>query len=153
MRKGMKEQFPIIIAENDDRDVEMIQRGLRVVGFTNPIHISRDGQDVIAYLKGENPYQDRAKHLFPRILLLCLELPEMNGFELLLWLKNHEQCNVIPRIVLTRSRAEADVFKAYQLGVNSYIQKPPTFEGLVSKLQLVLDYWSMCEKPILPAKC
>jgi DNA-binding NarL/FixJ family response regulator len=61
--------------------------------------------------------------------------------------------NVIPRVVLSTSREQKDIQRAYQLGVNSYIYKPPTFDGLVSRLEVLFHYWEMCEKPTLPAKC
>jgi DNA-binding NarL/FixJ family response regulator len=80
-------------------------------------------------------------------------MPRMDGFEVLGWLQEHTECDVIPRIVLSTSRNEKHIQRAYQLGVNSYIYKPPTFDGLVKRLELVLSYWDMCEKPALPPKC
>lgn len=149
----VKEQFPIIIAEDDEADAHLLQRALRDAGFTNPVHFSRDGEDVIKYLRGHAPYEDREKFQFPRVLFIDLQMPRMDGFELLGWLKNHEECHMIPRIVLSASSEQKCIQRAYELGVNSYIVKPPTFEGLVDRLQLVFDYWAMCEKPTLPSRC
>jgi CheY-like chemotaxis protein len=150
---GMNQEFPILIAEDDENDAMILQRALRKAGFNNPFHISKDGADVIRYLKGEPPYTDRNKFRFPRILFTDLKMPNLDGFELLAWLKDHEECNVIPRLVLSASQQEEDVQRAYRLGVNSYLVKPGTFEALVSALKLVLDYWLLCEKPKLPPKC
>ena len=149
----MNDQFPIIVAEDDDSDANLLQRALRVVGFNNPVHISRDGQDVIDYMKGESPDEDRDRYKFPRVLFIDLQMPRVDGFQLLEWIMEHEECSVIPRIVLSASRDQKQVQRAYRLGVNSFIYKPATFDGLVERLQLVIDYWSMCEKPELPAKC
>jgi CheY-like chemotaxis protein len=149
----MNENFPILIAEDNEGDAAILQRALRQVGFNNPFHISPQGEDVLKYLRGEPPYEDREKFRFPRVLIMDLKMPGMDGFEVLTWLREHEECNVIPRIVLSTSRSEKDIQRAYQLGVNSYIYKPPTFDGLVSRLEIVFAYWEMCEKPALPAKC
>ena len=149
----MNEQFPILIAEDSESDALLLTRALREVGFNNPFHISTDGNDILAYLKGEEPYQDRERFRFPRIVFIDLRLPRMDGFAVLEWLKNHEQCNVIPRIVLSTSNRQEDIQRAYKLAVNSYVLKPATFDRLVDKLRLIFDYWEMCEKPTLPSKC
>jgi CheY-like chemotaxis protein len=149
----MHENFPILIAEDNEADAAILQRAFREVGFNNPFHISTDGEDILKYLRGHPPYENRERNLFPRVLILDLNMPRMDGFEVLTWLKEHTECNVIPRIVLSTSRDEKDIQRAYQLGVNSYIYKPPTFEGLVKRLELVLSYWDMCEKPALPPQC
>lgn len=149
--RAMNEQFPILIAEDQDNEAALLQRALREVGFNNPFHISKDGMDVIGYLKGDGPYVDRTRYRFPRMLFVDLRMPGMTGFELLAWLKEQEGCDVIPRIVLSTSREQADIQKAYKMGANSYIYKPPTFAGFVERLQLVFDYWEMCEKPSIQA--
>jgi CheY-like chemotaxis protein len=148
----MDEQLPILIAEDDQNDVFILKRALRTAGFNNPFHISKDGADVMSYLKGEEPYSDREKHQFPRVLFTDLKMPNVDGFELLQWLKDHEEYSVIPRLVLSSSQQPQDIERAYQLGANSYLVKPATFDDLVKLLRLVLDYWEMCEKPQWPAK-
>jgi CheY-like chemotaxis protein len=149
----MNKNFPILIAEDNHDDAKCLQRALRDAGFNNPFHICHDGNDVISYLKGEPPYEDRDRYKFPRVMIVDLRMPRCDGFELLGWIRSHVECNVIPRIVLSTSDSPSDVHRAYQLGCNSYLHKPPTFEGLVEKLSLLLRYWEMCEKPMLPAKC
>ena len=149
----MTEELPILIAEDDENDALILQRALRNVGFNNPFHISPNGSDAVRYLKGEGLYADRRKFRFPRILFTDLKMPEMDGFELLQWLRSNPECKIIPTIVLSASRLDSDVTRAYQLGANSYIAKPSDFDQLVTALRLVFDYWQMCEKPEVPAKC
>ncbi len=145
--------FPILIAEDDDNDVIILERALRRVGFSNPFHLCRDGTEVVEYLCGEGQYADRQKYPFPRILITDLKMPKMDGLQVLKWLHDHPQCNLIPRIVLSASRQPSDVQEAYKWGVNSYLVKPGSYEQLVQMLKVVFDYWEMCEKPELPPKC
>ncbi len=149
----MDTDLPILIAEDDENDAFILQRALRNAGFHNPFHISPDGADVIRYLKGEAPYHDREKFHFPRIIITDLKMPNIDGFELLEWLKNHEHCNIIPRLVFSSSQQPQDVSRAYRLGANSYLLKPATFEELVEQLKVVLRYWNLCQKPQVPSRC
>ena len=149
----MNEEFPILIVEQNENDVVLMQRAFRDAGFKNPFHVSHRGTDLVDYLKGNPPYTDREKFKFPRLVMMALKIPEMDGFEILSWLQRHQECNVIPRIILSASDREEDVQRAYQLGANSYIVKPIGYEPLVRTLKLVFEYWEMCRKPRLPAKC
>ena len=149
----MDDAFPILIAEDDENDAIILERALRQVGFTNPFYVCRDGAEVVEYLRGTGPFTDRQKFLFPRVLITDLKMPRMDGMQLLEWLYNHPECNVIPRIVLTASRQVSDIQQAYKFGVNSYLVKPGGYQGLTKMLKLVFEYWEMCEKPLLPPKC
>ena len=101
----------------------------------------RDGQEAIHYLMGEGKYSDRNEYPFPTILLTDLKMPKRNGLEVLQWIKEHENCRVIPTIIFSASAQFQDVEKAYALGANSYVQKPSTFEELTILLASLLDYW------------
>ena len=149
----MDQGFPILIAEDDDNDAMLLQRALRKIGVRNPFHISKNGTDVLEYLKGNPPYENRGTHRFPRIIFTDLKMPEMDGFALLEWLQKHPECNVIPRIVLSSSNDPSDVIKAYRLGVNAYLMKPGNFDDFTRMLRVTIDFWTMCEKPPLPPKC
>lgn len=149
----MEDAFPILIAEDDENDVIILERALRQAGFTNPFHVCRDGTEVVAYLCGEGEYTDRKRYPFPRMLVTDLKMPKMDGLEVLKWLHDHPECNVIPRVVLTASRQISDIQEAYKLGVNSYLVKPGSYVRLTEMLKLLFEYWEMCERPQLPAKC
>src|SRR5438477_11987840 len=97
-------ELPILIAEDDENDALILQQALRKVGFDNPFHISSNGADVMKYMKGEEPYSDRKRYQFPRMLITDLKMPLVDGFELLTWLQQHPECNVIPRLVLSASQ-------------------------------------------------
>jgi len=149
----MDEQFPILIAEDDENDAIILERALRKVGFANPFHFCRDGTEVIAYLRGDEPYNNRQTFPFPRIVITDLKMPKMGGIEILKWLYEHPDCSLIPKIVLTASRQACDVKEAYKWGANSYLVKPGGYEDLTRMLKLFFDYWEMCEVPQLPEKC
>jgi CheY-like chemotaxis protein len=149
----MDDQFPILIAEDDENDAIILERALRKVGFSNPFHFCRDGTDVLRYLCAEEPYQNREAFPFPRMLITDLKMPKMGGIEVLKWLYQHPECHLIPKIVLTASRQQADIQEAYKCGVNSYLVKPGGYESLTLMLKTFFEYWEMCEKPTLPMKC
>jgi len=149
----MYEEFPILIAEDDENDAIILERALRKVGFENPFKFCRDGTDVIAYLEGKGNYHDRKEFPFPRVLITDLKMPKMGGIEILKWLYHHQECNMIPKIVLTASKQSVDIQEAYKWGANSYLVKPGGYDQLTQMLKLVFDYWHMCEKPELPKYC
>jgi CheY-like chemotaxis protein len=149
----MYEEFPILIAEDDENDAIILERALRKVGFENPFRFCRDGTEVLEYLKAEGKYHDRREFPFPRILITDLKMPKMGGIEILKWLYHHPDCNMIPKIVFTASKHATDIQEAYKWGVNSYLVKPGGYEQLTQMLKLVFDYWNMCEKPTLPKNC
>jgi CheY-like chemotaxis protein len=80
-------------------------------------------------------------------------MPRVGGLEVLKWLRDHPECNIIPVLVLSSSKEPRDVKRAYQLRANSYIVKPSAFEDLQAMLRTVHDYWCWCEKPPFPQKC
>jgi CheY-like chemotaxis protein len=149
----MDEEYPILIAEDDENDAIILERALRRVGFSNPFRFCRDGTEVVAYLRGEGEYQDREKFPFPRILITDLKMPKMGGIEILKWLYHHPECNLIPKVVLSASKHASDIQEAYKWGANSYLVKPGGYEGLTQVMKLFFDYWNMCEKPVIPNEC
>src|ERR1043166_925883 len=130
----------ILIAEDDENDIEMLRSSIRQVNVPNPIQVVRDGAQAIDYLCGNGRYEDRIKYPFPGALFLDLKLPKLSGFEVLQWLKENEECKVIPVIVLSASGLERDVTKAYQMGANSYIVKPSTLGELRDLVDLAFRF-------------
>lgn len=149
----MNRNFPILLAEDDENDTFFIGRALQQAGFNNPLHVSNCGVDAIRYLKAEGPYTDRQAFPFPCLLITDLKMPEMNGFELLEWLRDQTVCRTIPTLVLSSSNEQSDVTRAYELGANTYLMKPATTDELTRMLRLVLDYWEQAQCAPRPQKC
>src|SRR5687768_2410763 len=143
----MNSLLPILLAEDNENDVELVTMALKKTGLTNPIHICRDGEEVVAYLKGEGAYADCQQYPFPRLLILDLKMPKLNGLEVLRWVRDNPDCSVIPTIILSTSILEADVQEAYELGANAYLSKPSEFSQLQVLFKDLFAFWKHCELP------
>ncbi len=139
--------FTILLVEDDDNDVLLIQKALKKGFINNPIHIARNGQEAIDYLSGKGAFADRDKYFFPDVVITDLKMPKVTGFDLLIWINDNPQFRVIPTIVLTSSRHDADVTRAYFLGANTYMVKPTDFETQAEMIKLIRDYWAISIKP------
>src|SRR4051794_32200066 len=143
----------ILIVEDDEDDVILLREAIRKAQVRNPIQVLMDGEEAIDYLSGNGRFGDRIEYPFPGALFLDLKLPKMSGFEVLRWLKEHEECKVIPVMVLTASDLERDVTRAYQMSANSYMVKPSGLDQLTDMVKQAFGFWSMCEIPPLPKTC
>ena len=130
----------ILIAEDDDNDVFLIRRALHQAQFENPLQVVSAGDQAIAYLKGDEPFQDREKYPIPALLLLDLKMPRKNGFEVLAWVRQHSEFNSLAIVVLTSSQESTDINRAYALGANSYLVKPANFLSLVDMINRLKEY-------------
>lgn len=143
----MTDNYTILLVEDDPNDVLFLKRALSKNGIHNPVSVLSDGEEAIAYLSGGGHYSDRIKYPFPKVIMLDLKMPRRGGLEVLEWLKDHPEFRVIPTIVLTSSKINEDVIKAYGLGANSYMVKPSNFDDLQKMMKTAHDYWSLCLKP------
>ena len=150
---GQTNNLIILVAEDDENDAYMLKRAFEKNAITMPLHICGDGEAVMAYLKGEGKYADRNAFPFPRAIITDLKMPRCSGFDVLEWLQNHPECNLIPKIVLSASSQPPDVIKAYQLGANAYFTKPSTIADLCKLVDLVFKFWTVAEIPPVPSKC
>jgi CheY-like chemotaxis protein len=148
-----KPQLMILVAEDDENDIFLLERAFKKVGVGMPSHICRDGAEAMAYLKGEGKFSDRTTYPFPRVLITDLKMPRCGGMDLLRWLHEHPECNLIPKIVLSASAELSDVKLAYQLGANCYFRKPTRFDDLVRLVELAQAFWTTAELPELPKNC
>lgn len=131
----------ILLVEDEENDILLIQRAFRKAKLSNPVHIVRDGEQAIAYLRGDGAYADRLESPLPTMILLDLKLPRASGHEVLKWLRTQAALRRIPVVVLTSSRESTDVNRAYDLGANSYLVKPVQFDALIEMLKNVDMYW------------
>ncbi|GJL78861.1 MAG: response regulator [Nitrospinaceae bacterium] len=136
--------FSILIAEDDEDDYLLILEALKEAGVNSEVHWVKDGDEVMEFLKsgsnGTNGNNGSTGHL-PGLILLDLNMPKKDGREALAEIKSNPKFRKIPVIVMTTSSAETDIAKSYDLGVNSFIQKPVRFDDLVTTAKVLSSYW------------
>jgi CheY-like chemotaxis protein len=131
----------ILIVEDRPADVLLIRRAFMKAHIVNPLQIVSDGEAAIGYLSGTGSYADRQRYPMPALLLLDLKLPRKSGLEVLSWLRAEPEVRRLPVVVLTSSKESSDVNRAYELGANSYLLKPVTFESLLELIKTLRLYW------------
>jgi CheY-like chemotaxis protein len=131
----------ILLADDNADDVLLTQLALKKARLANPLQIVRDGEEAIAYLSGVGRYFDRDKYPFPILLLLDLNMPRLNGFDVLNWLRGQSFRNHLLVAVSTDSDSGPSVRRAYELGADSYLIKPPNSEALLALVQRLKAYW------------
>lgn len=141
-------QYTVLLVEDDPNDIILIKRAFSKANITNPLQVVEDGEEAIAYLAGQGHYGDREKYPLPRLLLLDLKLPRKSGHGVLEWLGQQPRLKRLTVVVLTSSKQINDINKAYDLGANSYLVKPVTFDSLVDMVKTLNFYWLILnEKP------
>ncbi|HKW16328.1 MAG TPA: response regulator [Terriglobales bacterium] len=134
----------VLLIEDDPSDFRLIQRAFKKMAERLEIFRLTNGDEAIAYLSGDDPYENRAAHPLPSILLLDLKLPRRSGFEVLEWLRRQTSAlSRLPVVVLTSSRHSIDVNRAYDLGANSYLVKPESSGKLEEMTSQFRNYWMM----------
>jgi two-component system response regulator len=137
----------ILLIEDTPQDLELTLRALRKANLANCIQVARDGAEAIEFIFAEGAHAGRKIEDTPKVILLDLKLPKVDGMEVLRRLKNDSRTKSIPVVVLTSSKEQKDVVESYQLGVNSYIVKPVNFEGFVTAVQDLGMYWLLLNQP------
>lgn len=131
----------ILVADDDADDRLMINDALQQNRLANSLNFVEDGEDLMDYLQHRGKYQDARKYPRPGLILLDLNMPKKDGREALREIKEDPKLRGIPVVVLTTSKAEEDIYRTYNLGVNSFIMKPVTFESLVTITKDLGRYW------------
>jgi CheY-like chemotaxis protein len=131
----------ILLADDDEEDLQMTIEALSESRLGNDLRVARDGEELMDYLLHRGAYADPADAPAPGLILLDLNMPKKDGREALREIKTNAALRKIPVIVLTTSKAEEDIFRSYDLGVNSFISKPVTFAGLAEAMKVVGQYW------------
>lgn len=137
----------ILIVEDTPQDLELTLRALRKAKLTNRIEVVRDGAEALEFVFCEGQYANRQVDNVPKVILLDLKLPKIDGLEVLKRIKGDARTKNIPVVVLTSSREQQDVVESYKLGVNSYIVKPVNFERFVEAVQSLGMYWLLLNQP------
>lgn len=131
----------VLLVEDDENDVFFFQRAFLKTGFTNPLHVVRDGLDAINYLSGEGGFSDRVQNPMPILLVLDLNTPRRHGIDVLRWLRGQPALRWLPVVVFTSSSSDTDLEATYDLGVNSYLLKPAEPARLLEAVKLLAGYW------------
>ena len=134
-------EIEILLVEDNPHDVEMTLRALKKQNLANKVHVVKDGAEALDYLFANNTYADRNMSQSPKLILLDLKLPKVDGLEVLRQVKSDERTKTIPVVVLTSSREEQDMIESYKLGVNSYIVKPVDFDKFLDSVGELGFYW------------
>lgn len=135
-----KDTILILMADDDDDDYILTQKALKESNLLNKLVRVNDGEDLLDYLFKRGQYKDNNDQR-PGVILLDLNMPRKDGREALKEIKSNEELRDIPVVVFTTSKADEDVVKSYQLGVNSFITKPVTFENLIGVMRALGKYW------------
>jgi CheY-like chemotaxis protein len=142
----MPEHAVILLAEDNDDYVALIRLAFSRANIPNPLHVVWNGEEAVAYLKGEGKYSNRDEYPLPELLLLDLKMPRMNGFEVLEWVRQQPSLAGLRILVLTSSDELRDVNQAYRMGANSFMVKPGDFEDSVQLSRLINDFWLKASK-------
>jgi len=141
----------ILLVEDNPNDVKLALHALRRHNLTNNICVIRDGAEALEFLFCTGAYAHRSLTQSPKVVLLDLKLPLVNGLEVLQRVKGDPRTRSIPVVVLTSSHEERDIVESYRLGVNSYITKPVDFEQFTEAVRTLGMYWVLLnQQPVLP---
>ncbi|MCL4267160.1 MAG: response regulator [Anaerolineae bacterium] len=143
----MGKSVEILLVEDNPDDVELTLRVLRSHHLANHVQVLRDGAEALDFIFCRGAYAERDINDHPKVILLDLKLPKVDGLEVLAAIKGDRRTKPIPIVILTSSKEERDVVDSYQLGVNSYISKPVEFEQFVTAIQQLGFYWLLLNRP------
>lgn len=134
-------ELDILLVEDNPNDVELTLHALRKENLSNSIHVVRDGEEALDFLFCRGNYDQRTPDHPPKLVILDLKLPKLNGLEVLRAMKNGIQTRAIPVTILTSSKEDRDLVEGYKLGANSYIQKPVDFNQFRDTVKQLGLYW------------
>jgi two-component system response regulator len=143
----MTSQVEILLVEDNPDDVELTLHALRKEKLANSIHVARDGEEALEFLFCNGTHAGRTFDHPPKLILLDLKLPKVDGMEVLKRLKADARTKTIPVVILTSTKEERDLVQGYNLGANSYIQKPVDFDQFRQTVKSVGLYWLVINQP------
>ena len=137
----------ILLVEDNPNDVELTLHAFQKNNISTPVHVARDGAEALEFIFATGAYAGRKIENGPKVILLDLKLPLVDGLEVLREVKADPRTRLIPVVVLTSSREERDIVESYKLGVNSYIVKPVDFEQFTESVRQLGMYWVLLNQP------
>jgi CheY-like chemotaxis protein len=140
-------EVEILLVEDNPNDIELTLRALKKRNLANKVHVVKDGAEALEFIFGTGIYAERNINHIPKVILLDLKLPKVDGLEVLRRVKSDERTKVIPVVVLTSSKEESDLVESYKLGANSYITKPVDFDKFAQIVSEMGLYWLLVNQP------
>lgn len=136
----------ILLVEDNEDDIELVELAMQSGNIANQLDIVRDGEEALDYIFCKGKYENRSCDDLPALILLDLNLPKINGHEVLKAIRENEKTSLIPVTIFTSSSQEKDIIESYKLRANSYIQKPVDFEKFRGTIQNLGLYWLILNK-------
>jgi CheY-like chemotaxis protein len=140
-------EVDILLVDDSQEDVDLTLHALRTENLASRVLVARDGEEALDFLFCTGPHADRSFDHPPKLVLLDLKLPKVDGMEVLKQIKSDARTKIIPVVLLTSSREERDMVNGYSLGVNSYLQKPVDFDDFRKMVKLAGLYWLVTNRP------
>lgn len=137
----------VLLVEDNPTDAELTLRAFKKHNLSNKVFLVKDGAEALEFIFATGKYSYRSVNDPPKVIILDLMLPKVNGLEVLRKVRSDEHTRLIPVVILTSSREEKDIMESYKLGVNSYITKPLEFDGFIKAVSEVGLYWLLLNKP------
>jgi two-component system response regulator len=145
-----KNYVDLLLVEDNINDAELTMRELKKHNMANNVFHVKDGEEALDFIFATGKYSEMRNNLYPpRLILLDIQMPKINGIEVLEKIKSDERTNFIPVVMLTSSKEDPDIQRCYALGVNSYIVKPVDFEGFANAIKNLGFYWLLLNQPPL----
>jgi CheY-like chemotaxis protein len=147
----MNNKQTILLVDDSENDLLLMREAFNMTGYNIPVQEVHDGEEAIAYLRGEGPYNDRNKFPLPTVMLLDLNMPKSSGFDVLAWVRAQPGLKRLAVFVLTASARSEDLERAYDLGATSYLVKPGNLDTLAVMTRCLCDWIRIVHSPSLEA--
>lgn len=140
-------EVEILLVEDNMSDAELIVRALRKVNLANHVAHVKDGEEALEFIFATGKYSKREKKNVPKVILLDIKMPKVDGIEVLRQIKTNNETRRIPVVIMTSSKEEQDIIRSYELGVNSFVVKPVEFNDFAKAVSELGLYWVLINQP------